>query len=134
VLIFSQLTPWDAEDVAAVLRCNYVLRCNCYHAEVEEGARMCAIDSWRKGNVKVLVTTSTLGVTFHYNEVKLVLRYGKPQNIINFVQESGQAGRNLSLTYSTVMWDSWKPEEWLVPNQDNLGMHEMTDYLKTNTC
>jgi len=126
-LIFC-LAPRDAEEVAAALGCGY------YHTEIEEEAKKLLMDSCREGEVKALAATSAPGVGFHCDEVKLVIHYGKPRNIFDFMQESGQAGGGLSLAYSTVMWDPRKPEEWLAPNHDDLGRRKMTEYLKTNKC
>lgn len=81
-LIFC-LSKWEAEGVAAALQCQY------YHLTVEDKQKQLVINSWREGKQKVLAATSALGAGFDYAEVKLVVHYGKPRNILEFSQESG---------------------------------------------
>jgi superfamily II DNA helicase RecQ len=68
-LIFC-LTKRDAEEITAVLKCHY------YHLEVTDKKEV--THSWREGEMKVLVVTSALGAGIDYDEVKLVVNYGKP--------------------------------------------------------
>lgn len=124
-LIFC-LTKRDAEEIAAVLKCHY------YHSEVTDKEEVTR--SWREGEIKVLVATSALGAGIDYDEVKLVVNYGKPRNIIDFSQESGRGGRKLPITHSTVFWNPRAPPECLMPDQDNIGVSEITAYVETKSC
>jgi superfamily II DNA helicase RecQ len=124
-LIFC-LTKCDTEDIAAALGCRY------YHSEVENKADV--LRSWREGEMKVLAATTALGSGIDYDEVKLVVNYGKPRNIIDFSQESGRGGRNLPIAYSTVFWNPRAAPERLLPDQDEIGIAGMSQYVKTKRC
>jgi superfamily II DNA helicase RecQ len=127
-LIFC-LSRNDAEEFAMALGCKY------YHAGINVEDKTSIVDSWRDGtDSKALVATTALGAGIHYAEVKLVVNYKKPRNIINFSQESGRGGRELEVALSTVFWDPKQPDWSLADNQDNIGVEGMTDYVTSCSC
>jgi superfamily II DNA helicase RecQ len=92
------------------------------------------LSSWRNGKMKVLVATTALGAGIDYDQVKLVVNYGKPRNILNFSQESGRGGRSLPIAYSTVFWNPRAAPERLLPDQDEIGVSAMTEYVEEKSC
>jgi superfamily II DNA helicase RecQ len=136
-LIFC-LTRADAEEVAEALGCKF------YHAGMSEVDKKTVINSWLDGpektehqardEEKVLVATTALGAGIDHPEVRLVVHYKKPRNIINFSQESGRGGRQLSIAYSTVFWDPKQKDPSLAPGQDDIGVVGIIDYVSTSIC
>ena len=144
-LIFC-LTRNDAEKFADALGCQY------YHAGMSEEDKKSAIDLWRYGpgpekllvtsmtepeagyGQKALVATTALGAGIDHPEIRLVIHYKKPRNIVNFSQESGRAGRQLSVAYSTVFWHPNQKDQALEPDQDDIGVVGITDYVSTSSC
>ena len=121
----------EPEDVAHTLKCHF------YHAKLDACQKQTNLNAWREGGdseVPVLVTTSALGARFDYGEVELVLHYGKPRNIIDFSQESGCSGQELSVAYSTVFWNPNRKDEKLSPEQDPMGVEAMTAYVQADQC
>lgn len=113
-----------AEDFAAALPCS------SYSVEASEEVRSSVMKSWKEGDVKALVTTSCLGVDFDYDYIKLVIHY-EPRNIFTFLRLSGKAGRSLRPPYVTTFWHVGKTP---ASNTDDLGVEEMTAYLRTDAC
>lgn len=126
-LIFCT-TKKDAERLAAALHCDY------YHAQVDNDKKASAIDLWRDGGKKVLVATTALSTGIHYDEIQLVVNYGKPRNLIEFGQESGRGGRELVLAQSTVFWDPSQKDQPLKPGQDDIGVAGMAEYVSACPC
>lgn len=139
-LIFC-LSRKDAEEFAGALGCKF------YHAGVSESDKKSVIDSWRDGpdntlvttmgagdGQKALVATTALGAGIDHSEIKLVVHYKKPRNIVNFSQESGRAGRQLSIAHSIVFWDPKQKDQPLAPDQDDIGVAGITDYVSTSYC
>jgi superfamily II DNA helicase RecQ len=141
-LVFC-LSRTDAEQVAVALGCQF------YHAGLEEAERKSVIDLWRDGSAntlamttephtgngrKALAATTALGAGFDHPEIGLVVHYKKPRNLINFAQESGRAGRQLKIAYSTVFWDPKQKDQGLAPDQDDIGVAGMQEYVSTSTC
>ena len=138
-LIFC-LSRADAEEVAEALSCKF------YHAGMSEVDKKSVITPWLGGpetalateteldEGKVLVATTALGAGIDHPEVRLVVHYKKPRNIVNFSQESGRGGRELSIAYSTVFWDSKQRDPPLAPGQDDIGVEGITDYVSTSIC
>jgi superfamily II DNA helicase RecQ len=126
-LVFC-LTKNEAEEIAKLLGCEF------YHAGLPVIERQDVGTRWRSGRYKLLATTSAFGAGIDYSEVKLVVHYGRPRNIIDYSQESGRAGRSIPRAYSTVFYDPSRREERLVDGQDNSGIQEMKDFVMPPTC
>jgi superfamily II DNA helicase RecQ len=50
-----------------------------------------------------IVTTSALSAGFDYTHVRLVMHINELDSLVDFVQESGQAGRDGKEAYSVVL-------------------------------
>ena len=53
-----------------------------------------SIDSWRKGTVKIMVSTTAFGMGIDQPYVEIVIRIGCPPTLESMVQEFGRAGRD----------------------------------------
>jgi ATP-dependent DNA helicase RecQ len=57
-----------------------------------------------------IVATTTLTEGFDYPHVRLVVNVNKPESLVIFIQESGQAGRDGVKAYSLVLLlSTWEP-------------------------
>ena len=74
-------------------------------------------------NGKIIVATNAMGLGIDIPDIRLVLHAGSPRSILNFVQESGRAGRDGSTSRSVLLH--------LPMNKiDN----EMRSYVETGKC
>jgi superfamily II DNA helicase RecQ len=78
-------------SVSGVERLAGLINCCCYHSKLEEKSESLA--AWKRGDEKVMVTTSALGAGLDVSGVMYVFHVGRPYGCIQFGQESGRAGR-----------------------------------------
>lgn len=85
----------DTEATAQLLGCSYV------HSQVKDNSK---IEYWMdRGNLsRVICATSALGAGIDAPTIRYVVHFGMPWSLIDFAQESGRAGRDQQLAFSTV--------------------------------
>ena len=59
---------------------------------------------WRTGEVDIIVATSEFGMGVDKCDIKHIVRYGVPDNICNWAQELGRAGRNGERARATIFY------------------------------
>ena len=52
------------------------------------------IEAWKEGRCPIMFATKSLGVGIDYKFVETVIHVGFPDNMYNYIQQSGRAGRN----------------------------------------
>jgi superfamily II DNA helicase RecQ len=77
------------------------IKCCCYYSKLEEKSESLA--AWERGEEKVMVTTSALGAGLDVSGVMHVFHVGRPYGCIQFIQESGRAGRGGERVKSTMI-------------------------------
>lgn len=95
------------------------LQCDSYHSRAggpEEKAQMLTRWMSREGPI-CLVGTSGLGAGLDYPHVRWVVHVDESDGLMNFVQESGRAGRDLSPARSVVVL----PQYWRANPGRNIG-------------
>jgi len=76
--------------------------CKPFHADRPEAERAETFKDWVDGKERVVVATSLLGCGIDVEGVGIVLHLGTPWSILDFVQESGRAGRGGRTSISMV--------------------------------
>ncbi|KAB5588481.1 ATP-dependent DNA helicase tlh1 [Ceratobasidium theobromae] len=62
---------------------------------------------WLNGTRKTIVGTTALGTGIHHGSCRAVLHFGPPYGLVDYVQESGRAGRDRKAALSIVFhWDA----------------------------
>jgi superfamily II DNA helicase RecQ len=77
------------------------LGCSPYHSTWEDKAESLA--TWVSGNQRIIVATSALGSGIDVAGIRTVVHLGRPQTIIDFVQEAGRGGRQGERVQSTMV-------------------------------
>lgn len=67
--------------------------CNPFHSERPEEERKDSFSDWVAGGNKFIVSTSLLGCGIDVEGVDVIYHYLTPWSVMDFVQESGRAGR-----------------------------------------
>jgi superfamily II DNA or RNA helicase len=98
----------DVEALKNVLCCDPDTDAYQYHAGMSATDRREAQDSWSRnepegGNFKVMVATSAFGAGIDNPSIRAVLHIEGAANILQFVQESGRAGRDGKYAESIVL-------------------------------
>jgi len=78
-------SKWETEYQANRLGCQY------YFSGSPGGEEV--LSRWLQGELRVIVATGALGLGVDVANVALVIHVGRPYGLIDFVQESGRAGR-----------------------------------------
>ncbi|KAK9349563.1 P-loop containing nucleoside triphosphate hydrolase protein [Lipomyces doorenjongii] len=85
-------------------------RVSFYHGQLQAEIKAETFEKWIKGEFALLFCTSGFGVGIDYGSVTLVIHYDGIWNLLDFVQESGRAGRNNAPARSLVLLrTNWNP-------------------------
>lgn len=73
------------------------IRCLVYHADLSDTQRASALQEWQANistKPRLMIATSAFGCGIDVPSVRCVLHLGIPSTVIDFLQESGRAGRD----------------------------------------
>ncbi len=87
-------TKRECEDLAKVLRTNFRLSCEFYHAGIEEEEKKAIQQRWMDGKVKTIIATTAFGLGINKANVRYIIHYSMPRSMEHYVQECGRAGRD----------------------------------------
>ena len=98
-----------------------------YHAGLEQEVRNEKQERWMKNMVRVIVCTNAFGMGIDKPDVRLVIHAEVPDNLENYYQEAGRAGRDGKKSYAVLLYN----EEML---EELAGLHKMQfpslDYIR----
>ncbi|KAF8523861.1 P-loop containing nucleoside triphosphate hydrolase protein, partial [Trichophaea hybrida] len=83
------LTRLDADTI------RQYLNIPVYHPALSIHNQTNSLSAWTTGGQRWIVSTSGHGVEINLPNIKLVVIWGLPNDIIDFIQMSGRAGREL---------------------------------------
>lgn len=72
----------------------------CIHGDVEQKDRFAILDSFKKGEQKVLVTTDVAARGIDIPNVEIVVNYDIPDNAENYVHRCGRTGRGMNTGFA----------------------------------
>ena len=119
----------NVEEIASLIGCD------AFHASRPMEERKASFARWLEGRAKFIVCSSLLGCGIDVEGVTTVYHFGTPWSILDFVQESGRAGRGGSPSVS-VVFASENEREPEVPDEEDLyGMETMREWvLQSSVC
>ncbi|NHE55667.1 RecQ family ATP-dependent DNA helicase [Cyclobacterium plantarum] len=88
-----------------------------YHAGLEQNLRNQRQMDWIQGKTRVMVATNAFGMGIDKPDVRVVLHLDLPENLENYYQEAGRAGRDGIKAYAVL----------IAREQDCLGLTEMAE-------
>ena len=74
-----------------------------YHGGLKEKEKSANMEAWIKDRVQVMVATNAFGMGIDKPNVRTVLHIQLPENIENYYQEAGRAGRNGQKAYAVLL-------------------------------
>ncbi|MDD9816535.1 MAG: RecQ family ATP-dependent DNA helicase [Gammaproteobacteria bacterium] len=75
-----------------------------YTGEMDVRSRGESYTRWRSGDVNIMVATSAFGMGVDKSDIQHIVRYGVPDNICNWAQELGRAGRGGQRATATIFY------------------------------
>ena len=82
-----------------------------YHAGLAQDVRNEKQERWMKNMVRVIVCTNAFGMGIDKPDVKLVIHAELPDNLENYYQEAGRAGRDGKKSYAVLLFNDEMLEE-----------------------
>ncbi|OBZ66042.1 ATP-dependent DNA helicase tlh2 [Grifola frondosa] len=98
ILIFVPFIE-EGEQMSKILGYDFY----CGGRNITDTRRMQIYDAWIKGDKKVMICTSAFGAGNDYPHVRLVIHAGSPQELVEFTQEKGRAGRDGDIARSWIL-------------------------------
>lgn len=95
-------TVRDCELVADWL-CEHGVNAKAYHGDVRPHERIGLEKDLINNRIKVLVSTSALGMGFDKPDIGFVIHFQAPGNVIEYYQQVGRAGRGIDSAYGVLM-------------------------------
>lgn len=90
----------DVDEIAGMIGCN------AFHGDRPLEEREASFKNWVDGNQRFMVCSSLMGCGIDVEGVTAVFHFGTPWSILDFVQESGRAGRggtpSISIVYAAM--------------------------------
>jgi len=131
-IIYCLETKWAEKLAEHLNKTIYKRFCLSYHAQMTKEDRTDALNDWRQGRVIWLVATSALGAGLDYGAVRAIVHHIQGKSLIDFVQETGRAGRDGSHALAlTIYWNRMDEQlEWIPEHQRKA----MTDWIHCQDC
>lgn len=109
VLIYTRSRK-AAEGIAALLQ-TQEYRADYYHAGLSQEQRRDKQAEWMIAKIKILVCTNAFGMGIDKPDVRLVIHYGPPDQLENYYQEAGRAGRDGAPAKAVLLYGSYDLDE-----------------------
>src|SRR5690606_14992153 len=74
-----------------------------YHAGLDSKDRDLRQQDWMAGKVRVMVATNAFGMGIDKPDVRSVIHMDLPENLENYYQEAGRAGRDELKSYAVLL-------------------------------
>ncbi|AIL32909.1 RecQ family ATP-dependent DNA helicase [Basilea psittacipulmonis] len=99
------LTTRECHRIASLLKENHILA-EEYHGSLDKEESASYLDKFYRNEINVLVATTKLGMGYDKHDVRFVIHYQLPQNLIAYYQQIGRAGRDGKLSYAVLLHGS----------------------------
>ncbi len=99
-----------------------------YHGGLDRKLKEKHMQLWMSGDVQVIVATNAFGMGIDKADVKTILHWQLPENIENYYQEAGRAGRNGQKSFAVILLS---PSDFIQTRTQFIDILPDKDFLKT---
>jgi len=100
---------------------------SAYHAGLSMADRAKRQEDWKGNKIRVMVSTNAFGMGIDKPDVRVVIHSDLPENLENYYQEAGRAGRDGKKAYGVLMVNE---EDFELVLTRSVLMYPPTDFLK----
>ncbi|EOZ96779.1 ATP-dependent DNA helicase, RecQ family [Indibacter alkaliphilus LW1] len=90
------------KDIASVFQ-RIGIEATFYHAGLDNTTRELRQTEWKSGKVRVMVATNAFGMGIDKPDVRMVIHVDLTENLENYYQEAGRAGRDERKAYAVLL-------------------------------
>jgi ATP-dependent DNA helicase RecQ len=90
------------KEIASILN-QMGISATFYHAGLENEVRESRQNEWKKNQIRVMVATNAFGMGIDKPDVRSVIHLDLPENLENYYQEAGRAGRDEKKAYAVLI-------------------------------
>lgn len=76
-----------------------------YHAGLDTSVRAVKQEAWKKGQVRVIVSTNAFGMGIDKADVRFVVHLDLPESLEAYYQEAGRAGRDEKKAFAVLLYN-----------------------------
>lgn len=120
----------NAEDISEFLIGQGWL-CKYFHAGLEPHTKTDIQDSFKAGNLKIIVATNAFGMGVDKADIRLVVHADIPGSLENYLQEAGRAGRDQGDARCVLLYDPQDIEtQFGMSERSKLSMRDIQQILR----